>query len=76
MQYGLLLACILVTGPAYAHFGDHAGLYLKDLAAHVFEPDHILFAIAAVIIGIASYRAGRRAEARMITTKEQTRDPR
>lgn len=61
--------------PALAHPGDHAGFDFAALAAHVFEPDHIIFATLAGIIGVLAYKAGRRAEARA-RTQEVRNDPR
>lgn len=50
----------LVAGPAFAHPGEHGGLDLMALAAHFFEPDHLIFATLAGIIGVLAYRAGVR----------------
>lgn len=62
-------ALAILTAPAAAHVGDHAEMTLSQLAAHVFETDHIVFAAIAVMVGILSYRAGRRAEARTIDVR-------
>jgi hypothetical protein len=48
----------------FLHFGDHAGLNLRELAAHLFEADHLVFAAVTLLVGISAYRYGRRVEAR------------
>lgn len=62
--------------PAFAHQGDHTHFDWAGLLAHVFEADHIVFAIIAVLTGVFAYRAGRRAEARAHIKREKTHDPR
>lgn len=69
----ILIAIALSATPAMAHPGNHAGLDLAALAAHLFEADHIIFATLAAIIGVLAYKAGRRAEARK---QEARHDPR
>ena len=59
------------TVPAAAHVGEHTGMSLSQLASHVFETDHIVFATIAVAVGILAYRAGRRAEARAIAVRSK-----
>ena len=61
---------LLVASPAFAHVGDHAGLDVAGLIAHVFETDHIVFAFVAALTGVLAYRAGRRAEAKSHSRKE------
>jgi hypothetical protein len=74
----VLVAGLLLAGPALAHQGDHTHFDLMGLIAHVFETDHIVFAIIAILTGVLAYRAGRRAEARAISqskiNKERGRD--
>lgn len=60
---GLVLSAV----PAAAHVGEHQGMTLAQLASHVFETDHIVFAAIALVVGVLSYRAGRRAEARAMS---------
>jgi hydrogenase/urease accessory protein HupE len=63
--------------PAFAHVGDHSFIRSSaDAIWHLLEPDHIVFAVATVIVGIAAYRAGRRAEARVHVNKDKPHDPR
>ena len=63
MKKMFFVPIFLLTTPALAHFGDHTAMSLMALAGHVFETDHIVFAAIAVVTGIVSYRAGRKAEA-------------
>lgn len=51
----------LLATPAFAHFGDHTGMSLREVFDHVFETDHIVFAAIAVLTGILAYRAGKKA---------------
>jgi hydrogenase/urease accessory protein HupE len=75
MHARLLLAavsCLTTVTPALAHPGDHSFIRTTaDAIWHLLEPDHIVFAIVTVIVGIAAYRAGRHAEARVHVTKER-----
>ena len=64
-------ALMLLVAPAAAHVGEHGGMTLSQLASHVFETDHIVFAAIAIVVGILSYRAGRRAEARAIAVRRK-----
>ena len=65
-----------LSGPAFAHVGEHGGLSLAALAAHFFETDHLVFAGLAVAVGLLAFRAGRRAEARAVRRRERSHDPR
>jgi hypothetical protein len=56
----LAAAAILAAAPASAHPGDHSRFSFTDLAAHVFEVDHLVFLALIVIVGLLAYRAGRR----------------
>ena len=60
LKYVLAGCSAVLASPALAHPGDHAGLDLMALAGHFFEPDHIIFATLAAIIGVLAYRAGVR----------------
>ena len=60
----------MLPAPAFAHQGDHTGFDIAGLLAHVFETDHIVFAAIAVLTGVLAYRAGRRAEAKSHSRKE------
>lgn len=51
---------LLAASPALAHPGEHGGMDFASLAAHFFEPDHIIFATIAAIVGVLAYRAGVR----------------
>ena len=55
----------------FLHIGDHAGMGLRELAAHLFEPDHIVFALVTMAVGVWCYRAGRRAQARVRAKAER-----
>ncbi len=59
-----IFALALLATPAFAHQGDHAHFDLAGLIAHIFEPDHVVFAAIAVLTGILAYRAGKKAGAR------------
>lgn len=72
----VLLFSIVFAFPAFAHQGDHTHFDWAGLLAHVFEPDHVIFAGIAVVAALIAYRAGRRAEARAIARKETGHDPR
>jgi len=67
LSAALAAVLAIVTAPAFAHPGDHAGLSLADLAAHALEWDHLAFLALALACGLFGYRAGRRAEARANT---------
>lgn len=67
---------VVLATPALAHQGDHTGFDWMGLAAHLFEPDHIVFAAIAGLTGILAFKAGRRAEARVHATKERNHDSR
>jgi hypothetical protein len=70
-------ATTALATPAYAHTGDHSFIRTSAEALwHLLEPDHIVFAVLTVLVGILAYRAGRRAEARVHVTKERHHDPR
>ena len=71
-----IVALLASAAPAAAHFGDHGGMMLSQLASHVFETDHIVFAAVAVVVGILSYRAGRRAEQRTAVKARTTGEAR
>ena len=73
MKTALSLLLALAATPALAHPGDHLGMTLAMLAEHLFETDHIVFALLAGVIGVLAYRAGRRAE---IRAQESRHDPR
>jgi hypothetical protein len=63
---GLSLAGLaLSAAAASAHPGDHTGFGWKSLAAHLFEPDHLVLLTLIVLIGLLGYRLGRRAERRV-----------
>ena len=64
---------LMLALPALAHQGDHTGFDWAGLVAHVFEADHIVFAAIAVLTGILAFRAGRRAEARAQSRKDNTK---
>lgn len=64
------------SGPAFAHTGAHGHLDLAGLLAHIFEPDHLIFACIAALVGVLAYRAGRRAEARVQARQDKSHDPR
>lgn len=66
-----LVTLLLWTAPAFAHVGEHGGMTLSRLLSHLFETDHVVFAAIAVTVGILSYRAGRRAEARAIKVRSK-----
>ena len=66
-----LVTLSLWTVPASAHVGEHGGMTFSQLLSHVLETDHIVFALIAVAVGIVSYRAGRRAEARAIQVRNK-----
>jgi hypothetical protein len=55
----------------FLHVGDHTGLRVLELAAHVFELDHLAFAVVTLLIGIWAYRRGRRVEARVRIQKDR-----
>jgi hypothetical protein len=64
MRFRIIVATVLLSAPALAHPGEHGGFSLRELATHILEPDHILFAVLAAAVGVSAYRAGRRAEAK------------
>lgn len=59
-RLAFLTLTVLAT-PAFAHQGDHTHFDLAGLIAHVFEPDHVIFAAIAVLTGVLAYRAGKKA---------------
>jgi hypothetical protein len=67
---------LLLPSAALAHAGDHGDLDFAAALAHLFEPDHIVFAAVTVIAILLAYRAGRRAEARVHVRKDGNHDPR
>lgn len=69
-----LVFFIMTVIPASAHPGQHAGMTVVDLARHLFEPDHVIFAGLAGLVGIFAYRAGRRAEARALKSASHKGD--
>ena len=71
MKSVLTLLLASLATPALAHPGDHLGMTLAMLAEHLFETDHIVFALIAGAVGVLSYRAGRKAE---IRAQEQHHD--
>jgi hydrogenase/urease accessory protein HupE len=70
------LLALLAASPAFAHPGDHSHFDWAGFWAHLFEPDHLFFAAAALVASLLAYRAGRRAEARIHASKDQNHDPR
>ncbi len=48
------------ASPALAHPGDHAGFGWSELAAYLFEPDHLIFILLIIVVGILASGAGRR----------------
>lgn len=70
-----LLLLVILTAPSSAHVGEHTGMTLTQFAAHVFETDHIVFAAIAIAVGVLSYRAGRRAEARALQVRSKSAKP-
>jgi len=75
MKYALAFALTLAAAPAFAHTGDHGGLSLMQAAAHMFEADHIIFALLSAGIGVLAYKAGRKAAMRDMSS-EARHDPR
>lgn len=75
MKITLSALLSLLAAPALAHVGDHGGMSLAQVAAHVFETDHIVFALIAAGVGALAYRAGRKAGLRH-ATNEARHDPR
>lgn len=71
MKLRYLLPLMFAATPAFAHPGDHLGMDLVALAAHFFEPDHIIFATLAGVIGVLAYRAGLRKGAAQSVTKKR-----
>jgi hydrogenase/urease accessory protein HupE len=57
----LVLVAVSSTA-AYAHPGDHSQFGWLGLAEHLFEPDHLIFIALIVLVGFATFRAGRRSE--------------
>ena len=77
MKRLIALPLLLSCAPVLAHPGAHQGMNLAELAGHLFETDHIIFALVAVAVGLLAYRAGRRAEARSrANASERRHDPR
>jgi hypothetical protein len=81
VRLSLALMTAAIATPAYAHTGDHSFLRTSvDALWHVLEPDHVVFALLTLLVGIMAYRAGRnsgrRAEARVHVSKDKPHDPR
>jgi len=70
MKIIIIAIVSMFSVPAFAHQGDHTGFDIAGLISHVFETDHIVFAAIAVLTGVLAYRAGRRAETRSHTRKD------
>jgi hypothetical protein len=64
IPFPILIASALLIQPALAHPGDHSQFSWSALAAHLFEPDHLIFAALTIAVGFLAFRAGRRAERR------------
>jgi hypothetical protein len=64
--YSSLPSACLVLGAtaASAHPGDHTDFGWRALAAHVLEPDHLVFIALIVLVGVLAFRLGRRTERR------------
>jgi hypothetical protein len=63
LQFGLASTCLaLGSTAASAHPGDHGGFGWAALAAHLAEPDHLVFVALIVLVGVLAFRIGRRAE--------------
>lgn len=58
IRWPMTAAALAAATPVLAHPGAHAAMDLRALAAHFFEPDHLIFAMLAAIIGVLAYRAG------------------
>lgn len=67
---------VLLPSAAFAHPGDHTHLDWMGLLTHLFEPDHLFFAVLTITASVLAYRAGRRAEARIKVRKDGDHDPR
>jgi hypothetical protein len=48
----------------FLHTGNHVGMNARELASHILEPDHVVFALTTIAVGVWCYHARRRAEAR------------
>ncbi len=64
LRSALTLTLTGLAAPAFAHVGDHSGFSLAALASHLFEPDHVAFAVIGAGAAWLAFKAGRRAEAR------------
>jgi hypothetical protein len=63
---GLSLAGLALSATAAsAHPGDHTGFGWNSLAAHLFEPDHLVFIALIVLVGLLGYRLARWTERRV-----------
>ncbi len=63
---GLSLAGLALSATATsAHPGDHTAFGWKSLAAHLFEPDHLVFIALIVLVGLLGYRLARWTERRV-----------
>lgn len=61
MKYQTLAILPLLVSPlAHAHPGEHHGNLLNALAHLLTEPDHLVMAATAVLVGIAVARLYRR----------------
>jgi hypothetical protein len=64
-----LLALSTLTAAAAAHPGNHTQMTLIELVRHTAEADHLAFLALNVIVGILAFRAGRRAEAKVMVKR-------
>lgn len=55
------------------HTGHHLAMSARELAAHLFEWDHIAFALITIAVGRWCYLAGRRAQARAVPIRKDQR---
>ena len=76
MKPFLIALGVLFSSAALAHQGTHGHLDILGVLAHIFEPDHVIFAAIAIVSSVLAYRAGRRAEARAIAKRGERHDPR
>ena len=61
-QCAIFVLLAFVPTAAHAHPGDHSQFGWLGLAAHLFEPDHLIFIALMIVVGFLAFRAGRRAE--------------
>jgi len=64
LRLPLAASGLLLSSPAGAHPGGHSHMSLMELAAHYAEPDHLAFLALCFIVGVISYRWGRRVAAK------------